>query len=155
MTFDEWLATVPEAFKADPLWKMKVYRLALFLADLAWHDATKLAADARTVRVAGQLLEAAGSVGNNIAEGYSRRSGKDRARLYEYALGSARESRGWYFQGRHVLSERVVTHRINLISEIARMLLSIIPRERTRNLAETPADYDTDLSWLLDNPPLP
>ena len=118
MTFDEWLATVPEAFTADPLWKMKVYRLAVFLADLAWYDVSKLTADPRTRRVAGQLFEAVGSVGNNIAEGYSRRSGKDRARMYEYALGSGRESRGWYYQGRHVLSERVVTHRINLISEI-------------------------------------
>ncbi len=38
-----------------------------------------------------------GSIRANIAEGYSRGTGKDRARFYEYALGSARESRDWYF----------------------------------------------------------
>jgi hypothetical protein len=55
--------------------------------------------------------------------------------IYEYALGSTRESRHWYYQGRHVLSEKVAEHRINLLAEIARLLLSIIPQERVRNLA--------------------
>jgi len=155
MTYDEWLATVPEAFTTDPLWRMKVYRLAVFLSDLAWHDATKLAADPRTVSLADQLFRAVGSIGANIAEGYSRRSGKDRARFYEYALGSARESRNWYYQGRYVLSERVTEHRIKLLSEIARLLLAIVPQERVRYLAEQRADYDTGLPPTLDNPPLP
>jgi four helix bundle protein len=47
-----------------------------------------------------QLYEAVGSVSANLAEGYSRGTGKDRARFYEYALGSARESRDWYFKAR-------------------------------------------------------
>ena len=37
-TFNEWLAIVPETITGDPLWKMKVYRLALFLGDLAWSE---------------------------------------------------------------------------------------------------------------------
>ena len=41
MTFDEWLLTVPPEFTQDPLWRMKVYQLALFAADLAWFDVTK------------------------------------------------------------------------------------------------------------------
>jgi four helix bundle protein len=72
---------------------MKLYRLALFLGDLAWHDVTKLVSDRRTVSLADQLFRAIGSIGANIAEGYSRQSGKDRTRFYEYALGSTRESR--------------------------------------------------------------
>jgi four helix bundle protein len=154
-SFSEWLATVPETITNDPLWRMKVYRLALFLGDLAWHDVTKLVSDRRTVSLADQLFRAVGSIGANIAEGYSRQSGKDRTRFYEYALGSTRESRHWYYQGRHVLSEKVAEHRINLLAEIARLLLSIIPQERVRNLAEEPADYEIDLVALLDDPPLP
>ncbi len=153
--FDDWLATVPEAITADPLWKMKVYRLALFLGDLAWHDVTKLASDHRTVSLADQLFRAVGSVGANIAEGYSRQSGRDRVRFYEYALGSARESRHWYYEGRHVLADRVTEHRINLLAELARMLLAIIPQERTRNLAEEQASYKIDQTTLLDSPPMP
>ncbi|OIO88203.1 MAG: hypothetical protein AUK03_16630 [Anaerolineae bacterium CG2_30_64_16] len=34
MTYEEWEEAVPEAIKADSLWRMKAYRLALFLADL-------------------------------------------------------------------------------------------------------------------------
>ena len=154
-SFSEWLATVPETITNDPLWRMKVYRMALFLGDLAWHDVTKLVSERRTVGLADQLFRAVGSIGANIAEGYSRQSGKDRTRFYEYALGSTRESRHWYYQGRYVLSEKVAEHRINLLAEIARLLLSIIPQERVRNLAEEPADYEIDLVALLDDPPLP
>jgi four helix bundle protein len=154
-SFSEWLATVPETITNDPLWRMKVYRMALFLGDLAWHDVTKLVSDRRTVSLADQLFRAVGSIGANTAEGYSRQSGKDRTRFYEYALGSTRESRHWYYQGRHVLSDKVAEHRINLLAEIARLLLSIIPQERVRNLAEEPASYQIDLVALLDDPPLP
>lgn len=92
MTYEEWLKTVPEAITKDALWNMKAYRLALFLNDVAWHDVTKLTRDARTLKVADQLYRAVGSIGANIAEGYSRRSGKERAHFYEYALGSARRA---------------------------------------------------------------
>ncbi len=149
--FDEWLTTIPETIADDPLWKMKVYRLALFLGDLAWHDVGKLVARRGTINLADQLFRAVGSVGANIAEGYSRQSGKDRTRFYEYALGSARESRHWYYVGRHVLSEQVTEHRINLLAEISRLLLTMIPLERTRNLAEEPASYEVIPSEILDS----
>lgn len=99
MTYEEWLTSVPAEFTQDPLWRMEVYRLAVFAGDLAWRDVSRLAKDRRTVSLANQLFRAVGSTGANIAEGYSRRSGKDQARMYEYALGSAREARGWYRQG--------------------------------------------------------
>jgi four helix bundle protein len=140
-TYDDWAGTIPAAISLDPLWKMKVYRLALFLNDLTWHDVTKLAGDSRTISLADQLYRAVSSIGANIAEGYSRRSGKDRTRFYEYALGSARESRHWYFAARQLLPEQVITHRLELLAEIARLLIFIIPQERNRNLAETPAAY--------------
>jgi four helix bundle protein len=134
---------------------MKVYRLALFLGDLAWHDTPRLVSDRRLVSLADQLLRAAGSIGANIAEGYSRQSGRDRARFYEYALGSARESRHWYYAGRHRLSDRVTEHRMKLLAEIARLLLTIFPKERIRNLAEGHASYEIDSPLLADPPPMP
>jgi four helix bundle protein len=155
MTYNEWLASVPPELTNDPLWRMEVYRLAVFASDLAWHDVSKLAEDKRTVSLSDQLYRAIGSVSANIAEGYSRRSGKDQARFYEYALGSAREARGWYYQGRHVLSETVTTHRIKLLTQIIRLLLTIIPAERGYKLKEERASYDVDLTDLLDNIPMP
>lgn len=99
MTYEEWLQSVPSEITADPLWQMRVYRLALFAADLGWYDVSVLAEDARMRSLADQLYRALGSIAANIAEGYSRRSGKERARFYEYALGSAREARTWYIRG--------------------------------------------------------
>ena len=155
MTYDEWLAAVPREFTQDPLWRMQVYRLAVFASDLAWQDVSRLIKDRRTVGVADQLYRAVGSIAANIAEGYSRRSGKDQARFYEYALGSAREARGWYCQGRHVLSQTVATHRLKLLTQIARLLLTIIPAERGYKLREEPTSYDAAIMELLDNPPTP
>ena len=48
-----------------------------------------------TQKVCDQLYSAVGSIEANIADGYSRSSGKDRCRFFEYALSSApRVSRG-------------------------------------------------------------
>lgn len=105
MNYADWLKNIPGEMSEDPLWNQEAYRLALFSADLAWHDATKLFRDGRTLKLAAQSFDAVGSVGANISEGYSRGHQKDRARFYEYALGSARESRTWYFDARHLLGE--------------------------------------------------
>jgi four helix bundle protein len=155
MTYDEWLASVPPELTNDPLWRMEVYQLALFASDLAWPDASKLAQNKWTISLADQLYRAVGSISANIAEGYSRRSGKDQARFYEYALGSVREARVWYYQGRHVLPEPVVQHRIKLLTKIIRLLLHIIPTQRGYKLAEEAISYHINSTSILDNPPLP
>jgi four helix bundle protein len=83
MTYDKWLASAPSELTHDPLWRMEVYQLSLFANDLAWHDVSKLAQDKRAISLADQLYRAVGSISANIAEGYSRKSGKDQARFYE------------------------------------------------------------------------
>src|SRR5690242_2606593 len=103
MNYDTWVKSVPREITGDPLWKVEAYRLALFAGDLGWRDTTKLLQDKRTLGVSDQLYRALGSISANISEGYSRASGKDQARFYEYSLGSARETRGWYYSGRFVL----------------------------------------------------
>src|ERR1019366_5756110 len=94
------------------------------------HDVTKLAGDKRTLDLAGQLYRALGSVEANISEGYSRGSGRDRARFYEYALGSARESRGWYYKGRYVVGGSVTEHRLKLLTQMVRLLFAMVPDQR-------------------------
>jgi len=160
MTYPESLATVPKEFTEDVLWRMEVYRLSLFAGDLAWHDVTKLVQDRRTLSLSDQLYEAVGSVSASIAEGYSRSSHKDQARFYEYSLGSAREARNWYFGARHVLGEQVAFHRLQLLTQIIRHLLKIIPAERSYSysLSEEPIPYgiaEVNLEDLLKNIPMP
>jgi four helix bundle protein len=137
MTLEEWERSVPGSLTRDVLWRVTAYRLATFLSDLAWRDVTKLMKDRRTIALSDQLCRATGSIGANISEGYSRSTGKDRARFYEYALGSARESRDWYFKGRFVLTERVMLHRLNLLEEIIKLLIKMVPDQRaTRSRLE-------------------
>jgi len=137
--YEEWLKTVPKEITGDDLWKVEAYRLALFAADLGWYDVTKLMKDKRTISLADQLYRALGSVSANIAEGYGRSSGRDKARFYEYALSSARESRGWYYKGRHILGRSVMNHRLDLLTQIIRLLLVMIPDQRGRSLRKKPA----------------
>jgi len=141
MNYREWEAIVPDEIKGDSVWKAEAYRLALFVAELAWHDATKLVRDKRTISLADQLFRATGGVSADIEEGYSRGTGKDRARFYEYGLGSAREARGWYFKGRHVLGEQVASHRIRLLTHVVKLLLTMVPDQRGQTLREEPPSY--------------
>jgi four helix bundle protein len=149
VNYAEWEQGVPGEIRGDSVWNAKAYRLALFLAELAWRDTTKLLGDARALSLADQLHRAAGAISADIEEGYSRGTGKDRARFYEYGLGSARESRGWYYKGRHVLGEAVTTHRIQLLTEIIRLLLTMIPDQRGTVLREEPAPYGANLAPAL------
>ena len=153
MTFDDWIKNVPETIKGDPLWRMEAYRLSLFAADLAWPDVTKLIHDKRTIALADQLYREVGAVSSDVAEGYSRQSGKDQARFYECALGSAREGRNWFYESRNILEEKVVTHRMKLLTEIIRLLLTMIPNERGYKMQEDPVAYTSIPKDLLDNPP--
>jgi four helix bundle protein len=98
----------------------------------AWMDAEKLRHNLVTEKVAGQLYAAVGSISPNLGEGYSRNSGRDRARIFEYALGSAREATTWYGAAAPVLCSRIVRERLDKLEEIRRLLLAAIPRERDR-----------------------
>jgi four helix bundle protein len=144
MDFREWEQSVPQTITGDVLWTVQVYRLALFAADLGWNNVTKLMRDRRTLSLSDQLYRALGSISANIAEGYSRGSSKDRARFYEYSLSSARESRDWYYKGQHILGEEVTTHRLHLLTQIIRLLLTMIPQQRGRVLKEGEPMYQTD-----------
>ncbi len=141
MNYVEWEKNVPDVLREDLLWKMKVYRLSLFLSDICWKDVSALVKDPRTKSLSNQLYRAVGSISANLEEGYSKLSAKDRARFYEYALGSARESRGWYYRGRHILGEKVFDYRAWILTEIIKMLLKIVPEERGTRIHEDSPEY--------------
>ena len=168
MNYEQWLGSVPVEITGDPLWKVEACRLALFVAELGWHDVTKLIRDKRTMELSDQLYRALGSIGANISEGYSRGGGRDLAHFYEYALGSARESRGWHYHGRQLLGQTVAEHRMRLLTQIIRLLLTMIPDQRPAAFHEDSASYRADLepadqqpldrdelNILLESAPLP
>jgi four helix bundle protein len=139
----EWLKSMPKAITDDSVWRITAYRLALFLGDVAWLDTARLAQSRQTIGLASQLYEAVGSINANLAEGYSRGTGRDRAGFDEYALGSAREARDWYFKARHVLGESVCLHCLDFLAEIIRLLLAMVPDQRGAVLKEEEVPYRT------------
>jgi len=123
--YTEWEYNLPRTTKREPVWTFFGYRKALFLFDLSWVDCDKLQKDFRGKAVAQQLIRSVGSISANIEEGHGRGFlGKERSQFLRYAVGSARETKGWYLRGRHLLSNVVLEHRSNLIDEIIALLLT-------------------------------
>src|SRR5436190_17959765 len=87
---------------------MRAVRLARELATDCFDDAEKLTHNEVTRRIAGQLYAAVSSIAANLGEGYSRSSGRDRAKIFEYALGSTRESMMWYRSASRILGPDAV-----------------------------------------------
>jgi four helix bundle protein len=143
MNYQEWLTTLPVEITQDPLWKLEVYRLALFVAEIGWEDVLILNKNNLTRDAADQIIRSLDSISANIAEGYSRSTGKDRARYFEYALGEAREARDRYFKARRVLKQEVVLHRIKLLTQIVKMLNALVPTQRSHGIREDKGAYDT------------
>src|SRR5262245_1783001 len=111
MNYAHWLVDVPSEITHDPIWKLEVYRLALFAGDIGSQDVLELAKKPLMLSIADQLHRSIHSMSVNLTEGYSRSKGPDRARFIETSLGSARESREWYYKSRHVLHTEVLKHR--------------------------------------------
>ena len=120
----------PELF-GDPIWRLPAYRIALFLSDIAQADARLLTSSSCPPHIPVQLQRAVDSIGVNIAEGYSRFSGRERARYYEIALGSTREAREWYRRSMSWLGQSAALERGYLLTRAIKILVTAIPQERT------------------------
>jgi len=130
MTYEQWHDQVPNSIKQDSLWNFEVYPKALLLADFAWEDCGKLMKDRRGFAIADQLIRSAGSISANIEEGFGRGYGRDYARFLSIALGSARETRGWYYRGRKIFTSKVLDYRYLLLDEIIALLVTHIVKQK-------------------------
>ncbi|MBI5297776.1 MAG: four helix bundle protein [Chloroflexi bacterium] len=155
MNYAEWLTQVPSEITNDPIWKLEGYRLALFTGDIGLQDALALMKKPLMLHVADQLHRSMDSISVNLTEGYSRSKGPDRARFIESSLGSARESRDWYYKSRHILSPEVLKHRMGLTTRLIAMLTPMIQHQRRHVLREEPATYDASGFSLEAEVPLP
>ena len=133
MSFEEWVATVPERVKAEACWRFEAYPKTLYVYELAWDDCETLMRDGRGRAVAQQLIRSVGSISANLEEGYGRGvGGKEYLYFLRVAEGSARESKGWYFRGRQLLGPTVVEARQALLDEILALLVTEKRRHQTR-----------------------
>jgi four helix bundle protein len=136
---------------------LEIYRLALFASEISWPDAVEISKNHLTRDLADQLIRAIDSISANIAEGYSRSTGKDKARFMEYALGSAREARDWYYKSHRVLKPEVVDHRISLLTQIIKILSVFVLTQRKQGIREEKATYLplSELENLILNDQIP
>ena len=128
--YEEWEQSVEQEIRDDALWKLRVYRLALYSGDVGRSDAAQLACQAGYATLADQLRRATESISSNIAEGFSRFAARDRARFLEYALGSAREARDWYHKARAQLGTDEARMRLATLGHVIRILTTLISQSR-------------------------
>lgn len=132
VTYEAWMEEVHERVKEEPTWTNVGYRKALFLYDLAWRDCERMTRDRRGRAVAEQLIRSAGSISANVEEGHGRGYGKQRNWFFTVSVGSARETKGWYWRARKLLPEDVLEHRLALVDEVISLLVHELKRQRAR-----------------------
>ncbi len=130
MTYEEWEQSLHQRVKDDPVSRFFGYRKALFLYDLVWKDCERLTGDRRGKTVVDQIIRSAGSISANVEEGYGRGYGKEYAYFLRVAVGSARETKGWYWRGRQMLSKVIIDHRLSLLDEIISLIVHEINRQK-------------------------
>lgn len=128
--FAEWEREPPADLFGDPMWRLPAFRIALFLSDIVRDDVKTLLRTRAPRRSIDQLEECVPSIKANISEGYSKFSGKERARFYEMALCSAREAREWYRDLGSWLGRSTAEERGMLLTRVIKILTVAIPQER-------------------------
>lgn len=129
-SYEEWMEGIASEIGKGPVWRFYGYRKALFLFDLVWADCKHWQKNRRGRAIVDQIIRSAGSISANIEEGNGRGMGRDHARFLTFALGSARETQGWYWRGRKMLPQTVFKHRVALLDEIIALLITEINRQR-------------------------
>lgn len=116
---------------------LEVYQIALNISKLAWEIYIELPKEYR-FNQGSQFLEAADSVGANIAEGFGRYHYRDALKFYYNSRGSLLESKHWI----HLLTIRQLSdpEKLKMIKEMAEKehlkLNSFINSFRSRNLPD-------------------
>lgn len=133
LPFDEWVKTLPDALRSDPLWKSAYYRLAMYVYDMMWLDAEKINKDFRGREIVHQIVRSSGGVCANMEEAYRRGIGTpDFVRIMRISLGELGETQGWYFRARHILEPEILDKRINVIQQTIALTVTVIDQNRRR-----------------------
>ncbi len=140
-TYLEWEKQVPRNLRKEAIWNLKIYRSALFIGDLAFIDGQKLLTEPQFEKISPLLTTAAARISANIAEGYRQSSDNNRVRFYENALGSARETRNFYTECRHILGSAVVEHRGEIITVFIKQTATFMKTRQGGSVREEGLEY--------------
>lgn len=131
-----WEESVHERVKREPIWQFLGYRKALYIFDLAREDCQQLNRDVCGKAIAQQLIRSSGSISANLEEGHGRGYGKQRDWFFKVAIGSARETKGWYRRAHRLLSADTLNARLALLDEIIGALIGELQRQSARRFAD-------------------
>ncbi len=130
LPFEEWKSQLSPAIISERFWQLIAYQKALFLYDLVWKDTSSWLSDIRGHELARQIVRSTGSITANIEEGYGRGLGKQLVYFYSVSLGSARETKGWYYRAKAMITPKLLEERLALLSEIIALLITEINRQK-------------------------
>jgi len=124
---------------AEGLMGLRIYQLAEALADEVWHEVIAWKPFARDT-VGRQLVEAADSIGGNIAEGYGRYYYKENRQFQFYARGSLHETRHWLRRScvRKLMSDVRCKELTAKVEELAPQLNAYIKTLERRSREQKP-----------------
>jgi four helix bundle protein len=105
---------------------LDVFILALEISDQSYEAFQKIPTKYQTT--ARQFLDAADSIGANIAEGYGRATFKDRKNFMVIARGSLYETHYWLkvLSSRNLIEKQTATKLENLLTQQARLIYGYI-----------------------------
>jgi len=115
---------------------LDVYKIALEISNLAWEIFIELPKEFRFT-LGSQFLEAADSIGANIAEGYGRYHYRDSVKFYYNSRGSLLELRFWntIITQRHLIKSDKLIIINGLIDKEHFKLNSFIASIKSRTLS--------------------
>ncbi|MBI1808485.1 MAG: four helix bundle protein [Gemmatimonadetes bacterium] len=129
--FRAWEQQVRPSLQEDPLWTLHSYRVAMFALQSAQDDVALAQRSGADHDMTAQLLRALGSVSANVAEAFGRPTATDRSRFVSYAIGSVREAISWYHALAPYLGAGELDRRLEVLSELRRLLLGYLRWLRT------------------------
>lgn len=122
LSYQEWLLTVDKMVTRWSMWRLEVYRLAMYLAELAFLDVNRIVAQEPAFEGDDFLLRTT-KVGAKIAFGHGPGFRTIQLEGFNEALESARAARHWYEHASIWLGIERSRHRLRLLDIIIHNLL--------------------------------